>query len=235
MPQHLRKIVGRLATVTVLAAALLLGGCGSFNRPYPNKALFALDPGPPPHVATAWSTGPTAGDALPASVRAPTLQVRSVRIAEPFDTTTFVYKVGTSRFTTDYYSGFISEPGPLLTVQLLRWLTASGEFSAVIADGSTADHRMTLESRVTALYGDYTIKGSPQAVLELQTWVIDDAPSFSRVVFEKTYQETEPLSANTPEQLVRGWETAYRRILTRFLADLRAAPQVTSPGDSLSR
>jgi cholesterol transport system auxiliary component len=233
LPQRLRKVLGRL-TVTGLAAALLSGGCSSFNRPYPDKALFALDLGPPPHAAT-WSTGAAAGDTLPARAPAPTLRVRSVRIAQPFDTTTFVYKVGASRFTTDYYNGFIAEPDRLLTGQLLRWLTASGEFSAVVPESSTADYRMTLETQISALYGDYTIRASPQAVLELQMWVIEDAPSSSRVVFQKTYREAEPLSANTPEQLVGGWGTAYRRILTRFLTDLRAAPQVTSPGDSPSR
>lgn len=38
------------------------------------------------------------------------------------------------------------------------------------------------------------------------------------------------LADNAPEKLVRGWEKAYRRILTQFLSGLRASPQLARGG-----
>ena len=109
-----------------------------------------------------------------------------MRIAKPFDATGFVYKVAESRFTTDYYNGFIAEPDRLLTGELVNWLAASGEFGSVVEESSAADYRLTLESNVTELYGDYTNKTAPQAVMELKVFVIDDVPSPSRVIFPES-------------------------------------------------
>jgi ABC-type uncharacterized transport system auxiliary subunit len=230
------NVPAALASGACIAVALLLllaGGCSSFNRPYPDKALFAIDLGQPPSASTASGAGagPSAADNPPAArPTARMLRVRDVHIAKPFDSANFVYKVGESRFTTDYYNGFVAEPDQLLTGELVNWLAASGEFGSVVQEGSTADYQLALESNVTALYADYTNNRSPQAVMELKVFVIEDAPSAAKVIFQKTYRETEPLSDNTPDKLVRGWDEAYRRILTHLLADLRASPQVASTG-----
>lgn len=229
MYHRLLNNLGRMAAVTCLGLALLAGGCASFERPYPDKFYYAIaleaSPGP-----STGAIGPSGAAKVPSRQIAPILRVRSLRISKPFDATSFVYKVGESRFTTDYYHGFIAEPGRLLSGELLKWLTASGEFGSVVEESSTADYRLTLESCVSEMYGDYTDKRSPRAVMELRVFVIDDVPSSSKVIFQKTYRETQPLSDNTPEKLVRGWEDAYRRILTRFLSDLRASPDVADAG-----
>jgi len=212
-----------LNIVMSIGTALLIGGCSSFNRPYPNKALYAIALGTTPG-------GSTVPEVSPARPLAPILRVKGIRIAKPFDTTSFVYKVGESRFMTDYYNGFIAEPDRLLTGELVKWLVASGEFGSVVEEGSTADYRLTLECNVTQLYGDYTNKKSPQAVMELKIFVIDDVPAASRVIFQKTYRQVQPLPDNTPEKLVRGWDEAYRGILTQFMSDLRSSPRVANAG-----
>src|SRR5277367_5209622 len=85
---------------------LCLGGC-NLSKPYPDKTLHTIELGDPP---------PVTGAASSAAVR-----VDRVRVAEPFNNTTFVYKVGDSTYTTDYYNGFIAEPGRLLTGDLSAW------------------------------------------------------------------------------------------------------------------
>ena len=187
---------------------MLLGtaGCASLTQPYPQKNLYVISAGEP---------------AAPGGSRSPSvLRIRPVRVAKPYDEKTFVYKTGESIFTVDYYNGFLADPSPLLTGELTRWLAASGGFAVVL--GSTgADHDLTLETNVTALYGDYSEKTSPKAVIEARFVLVREEKTAYKVVFEKMYRETEPLAGAQPEQLVKGFGQAYRRMLEKLTADLR--------------
>lgn len=227
----IHAMFGWLGIVTC-ATALLAGGCSSFDRPYPDKALFAIELGGPPQPSKGTTRSAAAAKAISRPI-ASMLRVRTMRIAKPFDTTSFAYKVGRSRYTTDYYNGFIAQPDQLLTDALVSWLTISGRFGAVVEEGSMADYRLTLESNATAFYGDYTDKNSPQAVMELKLFVIDDSKSASTVIFQRSYRELQPLAGNRPEELIAGWEQAYRRILTRFLSDMDTLVGRLGPADDM--
>jgi ABC-type uncharacterized transport system auxiliary subunit len=201
----------------VLAAILLLmmlsgaAGC-ALTQPYPQKNQYVISAGDPA----------AAGGSRSSSV----LRIRSARVAKPYDEKTFVYKTGESAFTVDYYNGFLADPSPLLTGELTRWLAASGHFAVVL--GSTgADNDLTLETNVTALYGDYSEKGSPKAVIEARFILVREDKTAYRVVFEKTYRQVEPLAGAQPEQLVKGFGQAYRRMLESLTVDLQA---VVAPG-----
>lgn len=202
-------------TPTILLLALMLSvvGCGGLSKPYPDKSLHAIHVGEPPASS---------------AVRSPlVLRIATVRVAMPFDASTFVYKTGNSKFTTDYYSGFVAPPGRLLTGELSAWLSKSGPFTCVIDGASTADYHLTLESNVTALYGDYTSSQNPSAVIEARFFVVDSRQAQYNVVLQKMYRETEPVLAQGPDALVVGWQKALGRIFTALADDLRSLPSAS--------
>jgi cholesterol transport system auxiliary component len=202
---------------TLMMSAMMtawLAGCAGLTRPYPQKDLFAISLGDPPAASAASS--PTV------------LRVAGVRIARPYDDRTFVYKTGESSFTTDYYNGFIAEPDRLLTSELTAWLSRSGLFSAVIGGSSVLNYDLTLETNVTALYGDYSAKGSPKAVVEARFFLVDDHGGTYKLLLQKVFNESEPLPGDQPEQLIQGWDRALRRMLEGLDADLRVAVAPTS-------
>src|SRR2546430_9364078 len=135
---HVTEFRGR-ALVPLLCCLIL--GCGSLSKPYPEKNLHVLSVGEPPTAVQSQAAG--------------VLRIEAMRIAKPFDATTFVYKVGRSEFTTDYYAGFLSTPDRILGAELDSWLAHSGLYSSVITGNSSANYRWVLESNILSLYGDY--------------------------------------------------------------------------------
>ena len=201
----------RIAVLLIVAASLAgAGGCaGALSKPYPAKSLHALEVGPPPEAGAL------------AAPSAAVLRVDRVRVAAPYDATTFVYKVGPTRFESDYYNGFIAEPGRLLTEQLSDWMCGSKVFACAVGGGSGAAYQLALETNVTALYGDYSEKDKPRAVVEARFFLIDQTGGQFNIVFEKRYRESRDIAAASPEALVGGWDDGWRRILTALVEDLR--------------
>jgi cholesterol transport system auxiliary component len=205
---------GIVVALTVLITGL--SGCAGLTRPYPEKSMFAISAGDPPAASAA---------PVPAVLR-----VQSVRLAKPYDERTFVYRTGESAFTADYYNGFVAEPDRLLTGEVVGWLSRSGLFSAVVGGTSTVDYDLTLETNITTLCGDYSVKGSPKAVIEARCFLVREQGGVYTILFQKVYRESEPFSGDKPEQLVKGWGQALRRLLESLAVDLRAAaPPASRP------
>ena len=188
-----------LALLPVLAS-----GCSS--QPFPNKALFVIDPGQPPKVYP--------------QVCAATIQVQRVRVASPSDAQTFLYRREGSRYETDYYNGFIAPPERLLTGTLIDWASRTGLFGAVVDSGSGLTHRYVLEGMVSAMYGDYSDPKAAKAVVTVQFFLIDDKALDARIVFNKTYKATPPIAGPAPDAMATAVSGAYRSILTSLTEDL---------------
>ena len=190
---------------TVLLWALL-GGCSAMSKPFPGKNFFAIDAGRP--------------EAAGRRVSESTLRVRQVRVASPYDARAFVYKIGGARFETDYYNGFIAEPAAILTGELVEWLAGSGLFGSVVASDNGADHRFILEGNVRGLYGDYSVREAPKAVIEVKFFLLDDGGAKIVIPFKKGYKKTASCKDDSPAALVAAWGKAYREILAELTADL---------------
>ncbi len=78
-----------------------------------------------------------------------------------------------------------------------------------------------LEGNVIALYGDYSQKNSPKAVLEIQFFLIDNTSTSSEMIFQNNYRREVALNSSLPEALVKGWNEALQQILTDLEEDLR--------------
>jgi ABC-type uncharacterized transport system auxiliary subunit len=193
-------------------AALFLAGCG-INKPFPEKGLFAIDAGEP--SASAPATQP-AGTATPTA-----LQIPQLRVATPFDSNTFIYRIGPQKYTADYYNGFIASPASLLTAQLIHYLGRTGIYNYVVDGSSNVDHTLVLEGNVTELYGDYSHSKPPQAVIAIRFFVFQQTNDGALVLHDKLYRASHPASSDNPEALVQAWGSAYRQIIDSLTADLR--------------
>ncbi len=199
-PKYLIDVSG----LAVLMA--LLPGCAALNRPYPAKRCFALEiPQRPERVRQ------------PASA---TMRVRQFRVAPPYHQAQFVYRLGEAEFKLDYYDEFIASPAELLTDQTTAWLCDRGAYRTTCGGGSAADHDLVLEAMVTSLYGDYTKRSAPEAVLAIHFFLLAEQGTRTTVVFDRTYAERVALDGDGPDKLVRGWSADLERILTSLEADL---------------
>ncbi len=185
----------------------LLCSCKGLQQPFPNKKLYAINAGA--------STAPVSSEAKAA------LLVRPVSVASPFDGITFTYKIGESQFETDYYNNFVTEPGRLLTGELVRRLSESGLYATVTDARSIVSTSVWLEVNITSLHGDYTNRSSPSAVIEARVFLLKDDPASDQILMQKTYRVRELAASDTPDALVAAWGKAFGRMIDELVADLQ--------------
>jgi uncharacterized lipoprotein YmbA len=200
----------------IVVFALLVAGCGSLSKPYPEKTLHAIHIGDP-------AADPSAPTTSPSKL---VLRVDRVTIAEPFDATTFIYQVGDSTYKSDYYNGFVAPPSRLLANEIGTFLSKSGLFATVFSGESTADYQLSLEANVPCLCGDYRDASNPKAEIVARFFLIDQTHGRYAVIFDKTYSQSTPINGKDPDALVKAWESGWTQILTQLTSDLRGDPVV---------
>jgi cholesterol transport system auxiliary component len=211
-----------LRPVACLALGLIstfAAGCG-MSRPYPEKTLFAVDPGQAPKVSRPVSPG--------------TVLIRSVYVASPFDAQTFFYRRGGSQYELDYYNGFVAAPAQLLTGSLLTWMGQSGLFAAVVESGSRMTAQYVLEGNVMEMYGDYSEPKAPKARMAVSFFLLDVRPVDAVIVFQKSYHAAAPISGAGPEAMAAAVNAAYRSILVELTGDLGGVDYAAAPVPSAS-
>jgi cholesterol transport system auxiliary component len=219
----------RVAAVTLtVAACVFIASCASLSRPATDRQLFAIDPGAP-SASPAAPARPPNNSVKTASAAMPALRVRRLQVANPYAGTAFVYRTPGGAFRTDYYNGFIAPPAELLTGALVDWLSRAGGFATVTDAASTVPARYVLEGNVTALFGDYTDRKAPKAVIRIKIFVLDEQARGSRLAFHKEYEASAAIQPASVPSLVDGWNKALRSVLEQVQADLpsRLAPETS--------
>jgi cholesterol transport system auxiliary component len=204
-------VLGICAVMTAVAGCSVVG-----EKDYPAKRQYVLDAN-------------RAGKLRPAD-GAGVLMVRTFRVSDRFENSQLVYRTGPLSYESDFYNQFLSSPGSLITEEVRQWLGASGVFANVVSAGSRMEARYVLEGNVAALYGDYTSKDAPAAVLEMQFFLIGRAGSGNSIAFHKTYAVTKPLASSGPPALVEGLSACLTEVLKALEADLgEAVPTGAGP------
>jgi hypothetical protein len=85
----------------------------------------------------------------------------------------------------------------MLTQELIGRLSAAGVAGSVVGETSVVPARYVLEGTVTALYGDYTSRAAPQAVVTLRISVLDDSQVGS--CFRRSTPPPPPSSRQAPQ------------------------------------
>jgi cholesterol transport system auxiliary component len=196
--------------MSICLATLVIGGCVSLSKSYPEKHYYALE---------AIRQGQ-----MFASIPGTILQIRKLRAAPAFEGKELVYRTSDARYEGDFYNEWFVPPNAMLTQQALNWLTAAGLFHYVMDSSGSVPPTYILEGTVTALYGDY--RATPtKAVLGLRLFLVHEASSHAEILWHQEYRKDVEVMDQTPEALVSSWNDALRIILTAVEADMKQALQ----------
>ena len=195
----------------VLRAILfcLLGACVNVNmdqRANPERRYFTLAVSGNRIAARAQSGG--------------VLKLAAVRVAQPFDSKGFIYRIASESFETDFYNHFLVTPGAMLTDQLRQALTQANVFQVVVHSNSLVEPTHLLETTVDELYGDFTGAGPGKAVLAMAFFMRQEASTGAQIRFQKQYEKSIALQARSPDALVEAWNHALEEIIVTLVSDL---------------
>ncbi|MBF0476884.1 MAG: hypothetical protein HQK59_13850 [Deltaproteobacteria bacterium] len=196
-----------LAFFLTMAVFIWLTGCVKLDKSYPDKHYYALDITRPRS-----DVGPQVG---------PVLMVRNITVSPRYDAKNFVYRQVDLSYQSDFYNEFFLSPGMMVTEVIRNWMTAGGLFQNVVDTPSYVSPNYVLEGAVNSLYGDYRNRQTPQAVLEMQFFLVQSLDGKTPIIFQKQYRQTVALANDSPQALARGWNDGLTRILTELEQDMK--------------
>jgi len=156
------------------------------------------------------------------------LRIKPVRVTSQYRSKTLMFRVGEAEYQPQGQHQFFSEPQEMFTEQLRRWLQKSGLFSQVITD-EEAPADMVLETAITALYGDQREQFSPQAVLEMQFFLMAVDKGHTTPLFQTGLRIDIDIEQTTPVNTVKGWSQGLEELLSTVEDDFRAYFSKRSP------
>jgi ABC-type uncharacterized transport system auxiliary subunit len=209
---------------TALALVVLLAGCVSLERSYPERRYFVFE-------LARKNPGPERGGRG-------TLQLAAARVSPRYADQNFVYRRSDTRYESDYYNQFLISPSVMVTEEIRRALEDAGIFEYVVGPAHSLIATHTMDSSVNVLYGDFRDLQSPRAVLEIEFFLSREVPEPTQnrgrsasgenadlttgIVLHKRYQRVVPVAERTPEALVQGWDKALEEIVASLIADIKA-------------
>jgi cholesterol transport system auxiliary component len=202
------KRVSRKPWCMSLLIGVLLCGCVSLDRSYPEKHYFVLEIS---------RNGKPLGD--PANG---ILEVSDMRISPRYEGLSFIYRISEGGYESDFYNQFLIAPAALVTEEVRRGLAQSGISQYVVDSSNQVQPTQRLDGTVNAIYGDFRNASTARAVLEMEFFLTKLAPEETQVLMAKRYSKSVPLTGRTPEALVKGWNEALEEILGSLVADLKA-------------
>ncbi len=204
-----------LIIIVVFGLFSVLIGCVNLEKSYPEKHYFILDASRDKDVSS-----PDKGEVL---------TVRRFRVSPKYEGKGLVYRLKELSYESDFYNEFFIAPASMFTEEIRKRLAGSGLLKHVVDQASLLDSTYILEGAVTALYGDYRVKTAPKAVMEIQFFLLQETDSNPKIIYQSQYRKEEPLNGNTPDALVKSWNTALNQILTEFETDLKEYISKTDP------
>jgi ABC-type uncharacterized transport system auxiliary subunit len=194
--------------LAVLLLALLCG-CVHLERSYPDKHYFVLEVGGIGQPANQPGKG--------------ILEVSEVRVSPRYADPNFVYRLSETSYESDFYNQFLIAPAALATEEIRKALARSGIFEYVISPSDQLPSTFRLQGIINALYGDFRNSHGASAVVEIEFFLTRQASNPNEIAIAKRYSKSVPLTARSPEALVKGWDEALGAVLTSFIADLKSA------------
>lgn len=149
-----------------------------------------------------------------------TLEVRRFSVNTAFATRSLVYRLSEYQYEPDYYRQYLIAPGAMITEETRHWLATSGLFKQIVPPGSQITPSYTLQAIVTALYGDFTDKAAPVAVLRIRFFLAQQKGGDEVIVFSQSYRTAMPISATTGQAFIDALSKDMVEVLTHLEADL---------------
>ena len=196
----------------LLLALAPFAGCGDLlKQPFPAKSYFAIMASAPPTSQPIAATNPSANDLL---------LIHPVRVTPPFDGLPLVYRLASTRYSTDYYNNWIATPSAMMTGALSDWLDRSGPYHTIYT-GSAARAKYTLESEVTELLIDRSDKTHLRAVITARFFLLDESRT-EAVLLDTPISKSVDVASDTPENDAVAIGKAYGQVLEELSKALAA-------------
>ena len=186
---------------------LILTGCATLEKNYPQREYYIFNISNNAH-----NSSPVSGTVL---------EVRRFEISPSFSTREFVYRKGDLSYESDFYNQFFRPPSALVTEEVRKWLSESGQFKYVVDSSNNVEPDYVLEGNVSELYGDFRATNEPKAVLGIQFFLTEETSTNPKIVFENNYRREVVLRSNSAQDLVKGWNEALQQILTALEGHLK--------------
>lgn len=185
-----------------LMALVWLCGC-SLEHPYPYKELYVL----------------RSAD-LERDERAEPLviEVGRARIAPPFDSRAFQYRVGEARYEPTYYAQWASDPGALVEESVSRMMRSTGAF-VVVREASGVGAPL-LQLDVTELYADVREPGATLAVVAIRATLLGHD---GKALMVREIRREIRSGSEQPSDIVAAWSEGLGDALGALMPDLLVA------------
>jgi cholesterol transport system auxiliary component len=193
-----------LTYILILAAAVMLSGCGSRAI---NKNQYVLDISPPAVKAAQRS------DSI--------LEVRSFNIDSQFSGRQMVYRVGEFRYSPDYYNEFLISPATMITQAVRNWVADTGMFARVLEPGSSIRPTYVLNGTIAACYADIREKAAPAAVLKVRMFLTKQDGGPETLVWSRTYDLREPMKDLQAESFAAAMSKCVDNVLQKLQENLQ--------------
>lgn len=183
----------------LLATPLALAGCGTIlsKQPYVARTDWPLMP--PPNVTAAGTSSRIV------------VQVHGIEAGPVLSERGLITLLPDGSIHRGYYNRWATPPADATTAALIVWLQASGDFAAVVGDGSSLQPNLTVAGTLDTLLADPS-HGVARAALTLV--VAKPVGIAERPVVQKRLTATVPLAGKTAIDLV----TAQRQTMALILA-----------------
>ena len=197
--------------ILLLALGLSLSGCFSFGGGEVDD--YATQP-------RLYIIEADRGNIAPQFVQDRVLLIKPIRVAPYYRQATIMFRVGENQYEPQPPHELLTNPQPMFTAQMERWLAKSGLFSMVVTDPNEP-HDLVLESALTKLYGDARPAHSPTAVVEMQFFLSPaGVDADSKMLFQTGFRVDADIDETRPSEVVTGWKNGLEEILATLEIDL---------------
>ena len=195
----------------ILTAAAFLAGCGIKNN-YTKKQMFRL-----------YADGNAPAGQNDRSAGAP-LVVKRLDISPEFSGAGFVYRVGQSRFTQDYYNKYMTSPARMISDVMLEALVDTSQFTPA-PQSRIPDDIFQLWGKITALYRDQRNTSAVSAVVTMALNLDRlNKDGFTKIL-SKTYSRQIHLGKDTsPQAYIQALNRGLAGIVKDIVSDYQKSP-----------
>ncbi|MEO8206523.1 MAG: ABC-type transport auxiliary lipoprotein family protein [Chthoniobacterales bacterium] len=199
----------RAAKIIAVATLFGLQGCSFFSSPS-KQNFYSLSVG-----------RNSQGSPSPKGIA---LSVDSLQINPVYESQGFTYRLAGGKTESDYYHQFQAAPEANITEQLKVWLRKGNHFRIVTGYNQFQTSDYILSGTIESLYGDYSVPGKPVAVVSMRIYLRknNETASLERTLMGH-YEKRVPVSRNTPEGLIAGWDTALASVFADIESNITSA------------
>lgn len=193
-------------TLLLLVCAFMLPGCLPRAKPPHMVDLYTLD----------YTPAAPAGEPIEQ-----VLKVDRFAVTQSYNTNAMVYKPEGYKMGVYNYHKWRTNPGDMVTDFLARDFRNAGLFRAVFSFRQPDSARFVVEGGVEEFAESKEADGW-KAALRLQVTLLDTDHSdvTARIMFQKRYQEAEPIPDKSPDAFARGMGAAMGKVSTRIMQDV---------------